>query len=85
MPETLFEAVSDHGVSPCFVNCGEPACQRLGCVRVHNAEHRDDQKCTGLSASWCPIHGDCLCDPQRDDGLNYPDCPLHGIDSAHGC
>lgn len=28
-------------VSPCFVNCGEPACQKLGCVRVYNAEHRE--------------------------------------------
>ncbi len=30
----------DTGVSPCFVNCGEPACQKLGCVRVYNARHR---------------------------------------------
>ena len=29
----------DHGVSPCFVNCGRPACQKLGCVRVYDADH----------------------------------------------
>lgn len=22
--------------SPCFVNCGKPACKTLGCVRVYN-------------------------------------------------
>lgn len=33
--------VPDVGVSPCFVNCGEPACQKLGCVRVYNARNRD--------------------------------------------
>lgn len=27
------------GVSPCFVNCGQPACQKLGCVRVYNARN----------------------------------------------
>lgn len=24
------------GASPCFVNCGKPACKTLGCVRVYN-------------------------------------------------
>ena len=28
------------GMSPCFVNCGEPACQKLGCIRVYNTENR---------------------------------------------
>jgi hypothetical protein len=23
--------------------------------------------CTGIAASWCPIHGDCTC-PREDDG-----------------
>lgn len=37
--------------------------------------------CTDLSASWCPIHGDCVC--AREESLDNPDCPLHGPDSAH--
>lgn len=24
-------------------------------------------ECTGVAASWCPIHGDCTC-PRNDDG-----------------
>lgn len=31
--------VRDSGVSPCFVNCDQPACQKLGCVRVYNAQN----------------------------------------------
>lgn len=23
--------------------------------------------CTGIAASWCPVHGDCTC-PRNDDG-----------------
>jgi len=59
--------------------------------------HKDDQKnlsqgdqklkekCTGLTARWCPIHGDCTC-PERPDGDwdGSDDCPLHGLDSDHG-
>lgn len=28
--------------------------------------HRD-VVCTGIAASWCPIHGDCIC-PRSEDG-----------------
>jgi hypothetical protein len=31
-------------VSPCFVNCGEPACLKLGCIRVYNDRHRNDRE-----------------------------------------
>ncbi len=31
--------------------------------------------CTGVTAKWCPIHGDCLCED--------PQCPLHSIASTH--
>jgi hypothetical protein len=27
----------------------------------------DDDKCTGVAARWCPIHGDCIC-PEDEDG-----------------
>lgn len=37
--------------------------------------------CTGVSASWCPNHGYCIC-PGRET-LNHPECPLHASDSPH--
>ena len=37
--------------------------------------------CTDLSASWCPIHGDCTCD--REESLDRWDCPLHSPDATH--
>lgn len=40
--------------------------------------------CTGLSARWCPIHGDCTC--EADDwskDLDSPTCPLHSSASTH--
>lgn len=51
-------------------------------------------ECTGLTASWCPEHGDCTC-PRKPDGepipaeeggfdLSAPGCPLHDPESAHG-
>lgn len=44
--------------------------------------------CTGIAATWCPIHGDCVC-PRREDGevefdVNLVGCPLHGMTSDHG-
>jgi hypothetical protein len=39
-------------------------------------------ECTGISATWCPVHGDCTCrDP---DDKNDDDCPLHAAASTHG-
>ena len=37
--------------------------------------------CEGVSASWCPNCGDCICD--REHGLDHPNCPLHASDSPH--
>lgn len=34
---------------------------------------------TGLTATWCPICGDCSCEPDAAD----IDCQLHGLDSKH--
>lgn len=46
----------------------------------------DTQECTGLSASWCPIHGDCTC-PEPGDGeakaLDDFNCSLHSLGSDH--
>lgn len=42
-------------------------------------------ECTGATAAWCPVHGDCAC-PRTDGGpsLDHPACPLHGPASTHG-
>jgi hypothetical protein len=46
-------------------------------------------RCTGLAASWCPVHGDCCCPcgDQLPSGvrgeLNDPRCPLHAPTSTH--
>ncbi len=43
-------------------------------------------QCTGVAASWCPVHGDCECPRDEDGGaweLNDPDCPLHSPESTH--
>ncbi len=39
-------------------------------------------ECTGVSASWCPVHGDCACKNANDK--NDDDCPLHSRQSTHG-
>ena len=44
---------------------------------------------TGMTASWCPICGDCTCprwqegDSQERSHLNARNCPLHGFESKH--
>lgn len=43
-------------------------------------------QCTGVSAAWCPIHGDCTCPEINADGerdMNDGDCPLHSASSDH--
>lgn len=46
--------------------------------------------CTGSSARWCPVCGDCACGPRYEgdgaDGertLDDAGCPLHGASSTH--
>lgn len=45
-------------------------------------------ECTGIAASWCPVHGNCSC-PRDEEGARTEnrsgvDCPLHGLASNHG-
>lgn len=45
--------------------------------------------CTGSTAVWCPVHGDCACpnvndDPQEGPTLDDASCPLHAPTSTHG-
>lgn len=30
--------------APCFANCGQPACRKLGCVRVYNDREEQRQR-----------------------------------------
>jgi len=46
------------------------------------ANEAEGHVCTGISATWCPIHGDCTCADRED--LNDYDCPLHSSSSDHG-
>jgi hypothetical protein len=43
----------------------------------------ESQECTGLTASWCPVHGDCSC-PNREEAMDDEGCPLHSWESSHG-
>lgn len=43
--------------------------------------------CSGISARWCPVHGDCICQAAEENDLpdlNHTDCPLHGTATDHG-
>jgi hypothetical protein len=46
----------------------------------------NEARCTGVSARWCPIHGDCTCPDDYTDihYLNAEGCPLHDSASLHG-
>ncbi len=52
------------------------------------ADRIEARRCTGITATWCPVHGDCTC--SLDDSfdpvptLNDDGCPLHDSASAHG-
>lgn len=44
--------------------------------------------CTGLTATWCPIHGDCVCPCDELNGGDLPAmddnrCPLHAPTGSH--
>lgn len=39
-------------------------------------------ECTGVSATWCPIHGDCICNRGAGE-MNSEACPLHCRASTH--
>jgi len=67
-----------------------PAEARIAALRAE-ADRLESISCTGLTATWCPVHGDCTCPPvfYADDDepqgrtLNDPLCPLHSTTSSH--
>lgn len=42
--------------------------------------------CTGVTAQWCPVHGECTCPEHLPGERNLDDerCPLHAPTSDHG-
>ena len=77
--------VSTSGVLPGEEHVG-PAVAALH--RAMRPADPDPVECTGVAATWCPVHGDCSC--PYDDVIGYdrseggaPDCPLHGLSSEH--
>ncbi len=64
-------------------------------IRIQVERHRLEQRikahqkvghmCESVSATWCPVCGDCCC-PDREVSMNDPHCPLHLNTSLHaGC
>jgi len=46
------------------------------------ADAIESSNCTGLTAAWCPVHGDCRCaDPL--ESMSDAQCPLHAPASSH--
>lgn len=47
------------------------------------------ETCSGIAATWCPIHGDCTCRQRlKATGVDArmwqrETCPLHGTTSTH--
>jgi hypothetical protein len=54
----------------------DPAALRALADRIESAN------CTGMTAAWCPLHGDCTC-PDREAAMDSPTCPLHAYESSH--
>ena len=44
-----------------------------------------DLRCTGLTAIWCPICGDCTCAKlsSGEPCLDSDHCPLHSVHATH--
>lgn len=42
--------------------------------------------CTGPTATWCPLCGDCICERHEDGEVEFDghgNCPLHAHDTPH--
>jgi hypothetical protein len=81
--------------------CGKPAVAALlcaDCIRLAREEFptllgqrivdrppAEEARCTGLTATWCPNHGDCKCerDGAGERTLCDERCPMHSTESSH--
>ena len=66
---------SQFGVAPGFAMLS---------ILLFRPKQRD--RCTGITASWCPVCGDCKCERPSDfaGDMDQPNCPLHALNSTHG-
>lgn len=66
---------------------------RIAALRAE-ADRLESTSCTGLTAAWCPVHGDRRCGDLDADGegnrrehevgpMSDPNCPLHAVTSSH--
>jgi hypothetical protein len=77
----------------------QPSTAALQAMRLGTAAWQDNDDpeqadaaaepdCTGVTATWCPVHGDCRCPRYEHNGyipaMDDPDCPLHAPESLHG-
>jgi hypothetical protein len=74
---------------PAYPTVQVPAVERFYCpgrapaaqVAAAAMERARTPYCTGVTASWCAIHGDCVC--SGDAVGAAPACPLHNEQSSH--
>jgi hypothetical protein len=78
----LCDALAKAGLISSFYN----KCAQLRKATFLRPEWVKKAVCTGVSASWCPVCGDCGCERDLDGewGDPNPECPLHGDGSTHG-
>lgn len=53
--------------------------------RLFSSSEEASPSCTGMTARWCPVHGDCICAETNAAGDWQPvaGCPLHDDVSGH--
>lgn len=62
-----------------FVRCQVQIAQLQAALKTR---YEDADLCTGVSANWCPVCGDCCC-RNPEDRKDDADCPLHNSLSRH--
>lgn len=55
---------------------------RLSPTKAQDPLEAIERACTGIAASWCPVHDDCAC-PAPEDAKDDHSCPLHSPTSTH--
>lgn len=81
---------ADHGAEEWMEDdWTEGPCQPMqsGCTGAPHRPGCPERDCTGLTATWCPVHGDCTCTRHEDsvevDFDEMGTCPLHAHGSDH--
>lgn len=74
-----------HGPDAAVITIVDQALHQLMRWRIEHRNGREHLKlrCTGVAASWCPVHGECHCEWDGDCKLWSESCPLHARWSGH--